>query len=207
MEYKQVMSKKRMKKKIKKKWSIFLTIAGPAIVIIYLTLDHFGIVDKLTKQDVIETAIARLENTGGYPSTYIYNDSIDKRYFTAIFKLIKKNRNYIRGSAKEMDILRILDEGHIPSLIATAGKPIKIEGVVDAWPQEDRFFYTDNHPILMIFNSPRKGSANGKGGKVCSLGELKKWAKNSKLNLTYIIGGLGVSLFTVAITLLQQRID
>lgn len=189
-------NKNRTTKNIKKKLSIFLTIAGPAIVFIYLTFDHFGIIDKISNQNIIDIAITRLEVAKGYPSSFIFEDSTKKEHFEILLNFIKKN-------TKSERTLEILEEGYRPYLIAPAGEPIKLEGVVESWPIENRRFYSDNHPILLIFKYKPKDKAI----RVCSIGELKKWAINRKMNFLYIFGGLGITLFTIAIALLQQRID
>ena len=197
-----------MKKKIKKRLMLFLTILGPAIVLLYVTLDHFGVIDKFTNQDDLEQGIGRLQNPYGYPYTYVYNDSTDKEHFDILFKIIRQNAKWIRGDKKKLDFLELLDQGHVPDLIATAGEPIKIKGLIDSYPQEDKYFYADNHPILVIFNSPRDGGkGKGKGGKVCTIGDLKKWSEKRKLKYIYIIGGIGITILTTAIAIMQLRIE
>jgi hypothetical protein len=196
-----------LKKKINKKLSIYLTLAGPIIMLIYLTLDHYGVIDKWIKQDKLEIAINRLESTSGFPISWLYNDSIDGEFTKPLFKLIKENSKLLVLNYNSKEIFKSILKDNYPILITTGGSPIKIENVTETWEQKDKYFYSENHPVLIVFNARRHVDGDSFGGKVCTIGEVKKWAEQRKMRVLYWIGGIGIGLLSIAITILQFRIE
>jgi hypothetical protein len=145
---------------------IGLLLLPPLVGILYAVLEHFGVWDRLSGRDKAVEGLRRLRSCAGYPVNWIYNDKEDKRVFEALCKRIKNH-------TQEAVMRALIDAGGNPMLIATAGHPLPINGVDDKWPQEGKFFYSDNHPVLMGFAVSRSAVHNkGKGDKACTLREL-----------------------------------
>ena len=99
-------------------------------------------------------------------------------------------------------IAKTIEYGHKPKIIATAGDPIEITSIPTEWPQEERFSYLPNQPVLYIFDAP--GSKTGeKGDKACTLVELETWLKDERDNRRFWIGVLALGLLSMAIVFLR----
>jgi len=194
-------------KKFSKEIVFCLTLAGPIILIIYLSLDHFGVIDKITNQDKLIIGINRLESTAGYPTTWLYNDFLDDDITKQVFKLIWKNSTEIQKHINSTKIYKEVIKNDYPILISTAGSPIKIQGIDEKWDQKEKCFFSENHPILFVLNSSRNVKGKGSAIKVCTLGDLKLWAKNRKETFLYWIGGIAIGFLSIAIVILQFKLE
>jgi hypothetical protein len=153
--------------------------------------------DKLTGRDKATEGLNRLRSAAGYPKSFIYDDEQDQLIFTALFKRIKKRTTEPNIKA-----------GHRPSLISTAGQPIPVQGVPPEWSQEERFFYSENHPILVCFGVCRKPSNgvqahNGKANKACTLKDLDDWLKEEENNRKFLVGTLMVGILSVTLIIIR----
>lgn len=175
---------------------IILIVLGPLIGILYATLDYLGVIDKWTKLNYAEQALARLESTAGFPQSWIFNDSLDQKHFKEIFRIIKKR-------TKQGKIIKVLEEGHKPSLLTVGGTPIRVNGIPENWSQEEKYNYTDSHPIILAFNVQRSTDSKAKGDKVCTIGELRTWVKKEKDKYSYIVGAIVIGLIAIALGLWQ----
>jgi len=185
---------------------IILALSPPILSIIYAVLEYLRFIDWLTGRMYAIKGLERLQRTTGFPKSWIYNDENDRR----IFKNLEKRMS---RKTKQEKIKNVLSKSFKPSLITTAGNPTPIYGIPDEWPQDEKFFYPDNQPILYIFH-PEKGKTmkrgepfKGKGDKVCTLGELSKWLEKEKVNRLFIIGILVISLFSLTILILKIYIQ
>jgi hypothetical protein len=162
-----------------------LFLATPLLAFAYRVIKQFGVWDRLVGRDKALEGLKRLRSTAGYPVSWLYDTCADADTFEAIFKRLKKN-------CKEAKIKSLLDDGLRPTLVATAGSPIEIKGVPPEWPQEARFFYPDNQPVLVVFTKtaspPASSGFHGKGDKAFTLGDLNSWLVEEKESLDFTIG-------------------
>ena len=174
-----------------------LLLIAPLVGILYSVGEHFQIWDKLTGRDKAIEGLRRLRSAAGYPISCIYDDAKDKGIFGALCKRIKR-------SSPEPNI----KAGHRPSLIATAAQPIPIQGVPPQWSQEEKFFYSENHPVLVCFGVYRKPSNaveghTGKASKACTLKDLDDWLKHELDNRKFFVGTLMVGILSVSLVIVR----
>jgi len=170
---------------------IILYTLGPIIVLIYKILEYFSFWDFITKRKYALSGLERLKSPSGFPKSYIYNEDADKKEFKAIFKRIKRNTKVVK-------IKNALKEGNKPSLLTTGGNPIPFQGIPPEWEQENKAFYSSNHPVLMIFGVTKKGTGKGKGKRCCTLGELEKWIDSEKKKWDFWLGVVVMTIFSIA---------
>ena len=169
-----------------------LILVAPLLVIVYRVIKHLGIWDKLIGRDKALEGLKRLRSAAGYPVNWIYENEKDRLMFQALLFRVKKNTT-------EEKIKAVLADGYCPHLIATAGQPVRIEGIPEVWPQEAKFFYPDNQPVLMVFKvSDNQGK--DKGEKVCTLGELIGWLDKEKDTLDFWIGVIFFGFLSLLVT-------
>jgi hypothetical protein len=186
--------------------SYILMLCAPLIGILYSIGEHFKLWDRISGRDKAIEGINRLRSGAGYPVCFIYNDSQDSEIFDALYKRIIKNttKDNIKGAIRS---------GHKASLIATIGQPIPITGLPEIWPQEERFFYSENHPVLIAFDVVRNPSkelgnrTNGKGDKACTIKELDDWIRKEESNRKFYIGTLMVGILSISLIVLRSLIQ
>jgi hypothetical protein len=164
-----------------------LVLATPLLAFAYRVIKQFGMWDRLVGRDRALEGLKRLRSTAGYPASWLYDNEANANTYEAVYTRLKKN-------CKETKIKKLLDDGLRPALIATAGSPIEIKGVPPEWPQEARFFYPDNQPVLVVFTNtatpPSSSSFHGKGDKAFTLGDLSSWLAEEKELLDFAIGSI-----------------
>jgi hypothetical protein len=174
---------------------VVLFFIPPVLAILYRWLEHIGIIDKVTGRGLALDGLKMLKSTSGYPKSWIYNKDEDKRIFTQLEKRISKNTSIQK-------IQQALKQGHKPKLISTAGNPIELTGLPPEWPQDERFSYLPNQPILYVFDAP--GSRTGeKGYKVCTLEELETWLQDEKDNRLFLLGVIALGMVSIALLVLR----
>lgn len=176
---------------------IILFFIPPVIAILYRWLEHTEAIDKLTGRSLALDGLKRLKSSSGYPNSWIYNKDDDQQIFAALEKRI---------SSKTLmpKIQQVVKQGHKPKLISTAGSPLEIQGVPPDWPQEERFHYLPNQPILYVFDAP--GTEIGeKGEKACTLEELETWLQEEKDSRLFWLGVIVLGI--VSITFLVLRLN
>jgi hypothetical protein len=130
---------------------IYLIIFSvPLIGIIYSIGENFKIWDKISGRDKAIKGINRLRSGAGYPVCFIYNDKQDLEIFDALYRRIFK--------IITINIKIKIKSGEKVSLIAVMGQPTSITGLPQDWLQEDKFFYSENHPVLIAFGTTRDSS-------------------------------------------------
>jgi hypothetical protein len=170
---------------------LLLYISAPAVILVYKVLDYFKLIDKLTKRSLQLSALKRLKNPTGYPDGWIFNDPKDAPEFEALYKLIKK-----RTESKKLET--IFKDGYSPSLITVGGTPFHLDGLDPNWAQNEKAFYSNNHPIMIVFGIDRSGG-EGKGEKACTLGELEKWIEDEKRNIEFWVGSFTMSILAIGL--------
>jgi len=179
----------------------FLLYQSPAIVAcIYAALEHFGAIDIITKRKQAIQGLKRLQSGAGYPITFIYNDEEDSAVFNALYKRIKKN---IRLKKRISDVL---SEGHIPSAIVTAGKPLSIEGLPPEWKQDERTFYSQSHPVLFLFGVKREGEGKGKADKACTIQDIEDGLREEKDSRKFWLGVLVIAILSCVFFFARESI-
>ena len=167
-------------------------------------MDYIGAIDKWFQIPKIRKAVERIDNGGGYPNSWIYNDQKDAEDFEALLRLAKK---YSHNKA----IVKRIRQGESPSLIIPAGEPDLIKGVPDSWPQEERYFYSDNHPVLLFFNFNRFDAQKGIGPefseKIGSIGDLRHWIEEKKFRIRYWLGVVVVCLISISLILFRLSLQ
>ncbi len=169
---------------------ITLYLAPPIMVLLYKILEYCGFWNHISGRDNAINTLNRLKTATGFPDSFIYNNEKDRKEFDALFTRIKKK-------TKIKKIIKVLGAGNEPSLLTTGGNPTSLGPLPDGWKQEERFYYSQNHPILMVFEK------EGKGDKCCTLGELEKWIDDERKNWDFILGTIIVTIFTIASILLR----
>jgi hypothetical protein len=164
------------------------------IAALYAILEHYGYIDKLTGRKYALEGAARLKSGAGYPTTWIYDDEEasdgqikDSVIFNALYKRIKK-----KTTAGLSDPLQ---KGYTPTLIVTGGVPIEITRVPEYWGQEARFYYSQSHPVMVLFNAYRSKS-NGTALRVCSIAELNDWLGQEKDNRKLWVGVVCIAVLS-----------
>lgn len=174
---------------------VILFFIPPALAIIYRWLEHIGLIDKVTGRSLALDGLKRLKSTSGFPKSWIYNKGDDKSIFTQLEKRISKKTSISK-------IQQVIKEGHKPKFMSTAGSPIEIIGVPTEWPQEERFSYLPNQPILYVFDAP--GTKTGeKGDKVCTLEELETWLQDEKDSRLFWLGVIALGVVSIALLVLR----
>lgn len=176
---------------------VILVLIPPVFAILYRWLEHRGFIDKVTGRSLALDGLRRLKSTSGYPKSWIYNEGDDQRIFTELEKRISKKTLMPK-------IQQVIKQGHKPKLISTAGSPVEINGVPPDWPQEERFSYLPNQPILYVFDTPDSKTGE-KGDKACTLGELEAWLQEEKDSRLFWLGAFALGM--VSITLLVLRLS
>lgn len=179
---------------------VALLLLAPLVGIFYAVLEHFGVCDRMSGRDKALEGLRRLRSCAGYPVNWIFDDQADKPIFDALFRRIKKH-------SREEAIISALAAGRRPSLIATAGKPIAIKGVPANWPQDAKFFYSENHPILGVFGVARGMQfSQGKAEKTCTLRDMEEWLLMEKKNRDFYVGTLMVGTLSAILIVMQTQL-
>src|SRR5690606_12732352 len=110
---------------------LLLYLLGPLTVLIYKTLDHFDLVDKITGHRTKIKALTRLKDGSGYPQSWLFNDIQDSREFISILKTIRKRTN-------RKELKAVLKDGHVPTAITTGGMPVEINSLNPNMGQGER---------------------------------------------------------------------
>ena len=181
-----------------------LVLASPLLVLAYRSIKQFGVWDRLVGRDKAVEGLKRLRSTAGYPVSWIYDKDDDAMIFEAILKRLTKH-------CKNDKIKPLLHRGLRPTLIATAGSPVEIKGVPTEWPQEDRLFYPDNQPVLVVFTNPASPASpsvfQGKGDKGFTLGELNGWLAEEKDWLDFAIGTVLIGSLALIISVTKVLLN
>jgi hypothetical protein len=177
---------------------LILFLAPSVLTVIYASLEYFGMVDKWTGRKHAIDALKRLQSTSGFPVSFIYDDDQDRLQFHAITKRILE---------KKSEIVFKDDSGKVvkPSVVTTAGSPVAIKGIPEDWPQEQRFVYLSQHPIL-LGTGVRRGEGGGTGLRACSLGELEKWLSEEKEARKHWVGVFAIGLISMGLIALRLNI-
>lgn len=168
-------------------------ILAPFVTLLYKFLGYNKWIDKATGRKLRISGLKRLQTCTGYPDSWIFDDDKDTAEFTALMKSIKSN-------TKSEKLKTVFKEGHLPTLIVTAGDPYQISGIDSKWNLQEKTYYSSNHPVMVIFGVNRQGG-NGKGEKACTLGELEKWIEDEKKTREFWIGTFAISLLSIGLTL------
>ena len=91
-------------------------------------------------------------------------------------------------------------------MIVTAGSPHQIEGVDPKWQLNEKTFYSNNHPVMVIFGVERLGG-DGKGEKACTIGELQKWIEDEKRTREFWIGSFSITLLSIGLIIRKFTIQ
>lgn len=162
-----------------------LVLASPLLILAYRIIKQFGLWDRIVGRDKAMEGLKRLRSTAGHPVSWIYDKAEDTKIFEALLKRLTKH-------CKNHKIKTLLHRGLRPALITTAGSPVEIKGLPPEWPQEDRFFYPDNQPVLVVFTNSASttlpSNFQGKGDKGFTLGDLNGWLAEEKDWLDFAIG-------------------
>jgi hypothetical protein len=169
-------------------WILFL--APPALAVLFGTAEHLGWVDKLTGRAAACEALERLNSTAGHPTSWIEKNG-DGRHYRAIEKRISR-------LTRSRKLRRVLNEGRQPNFITSAGQPLELTKVPDLWPQEHRFVWLPNTPVMYIFGDASTEKVQ-KGERACSLAEIEDWLKNEKDSQRYMAGVVVLGLISIAL--------
>jgi|SRR5690554_369905 len=174
-----------------------LFLAPPILALIYAVIEHYGIVDSLTGRKKALEGLERLRSTAGFPVSILYDDEKDREIFDEIKKRIIKRKNIVitHGSGSVVE----------PSAITISGQPIPLLGVPQNWPQEQRFTYAPEQPIMFLYGITRS-QGNGKSERACSLIELTKWLEQEKDKRKSIIGAIALTLISIAFIVLRYSV-
>jgi len=175
--------------------TIILFFIPPITAILYRWLEHVGVIDKVTGRSFAIDGLQRLKSPSGYPKSWINNQGDDQKIFAELEKRISKKTSMPK-------IQKAIEEGLKPKLITTAGSPIEISGVPSEWPQEERFCYLPNQPIMYVFDAPSSDTGE-KGDKVCTLEELETWLQEEKDNRLFWLGVFALGLISIAFLMLR----
>ncbi len=184
---------------VKRLFQGFLILASPTITIAYAGGEYFGLWDRMTGRDLAMDGLRRLRSTGGFPTSYIYNDPQDRAVFIAVERRISEYTTDV-ATREALHTAR-------PTLIATAGSPIRIDGVPPYWPQEARFFFSNEHPVLYVFGAKRGGGTPGNATRACTLAEIEGWLTRERDNRRLLLGGIIVALMSGALAVLRQAVQ
>lgn len=171
-----------------------LYILGPLIALIYKILEYCNFWNFISGRDKALLALNKLKTPTGYPESFIYNRDGSAQEFQELLKRISKN------TSREK-ISKALESGCIPSLLTTGGSPIILNGLPEEWEQEEKTYYSPNHPILMVFEEHKKGDV------CCTLGELEKWIDDEKSRWNFWLGVVLISIFSIASILLALQLE
>jgi hypothetical protein len=174
-----------------------LVLASPSLILAYRSIKQFGVWDRLVGRDKAVEGLKRLRSTAGYPVNWIYDKDDDAKIFEAILKRLTKH-------CKNDKIKPLLHKGLRPTLIATAGSPVEIRDIPPEWPQEDKFFYPDNQPVLVVFQT---SPFHGKGDKGFTLGDLNGWLSEEKEWLDFAIGTVLLGALALVISITRVLLD
>lgn len=179
-----------------------LYFSSPAIGLLYAIIEYTGGFDKLTgRKDALE-GLERLRSANGFPTSWIYDKPEDKGHFNAIYKRIKKN-------IRDPQLSSIFTSGSKPSLIVTAGQAIRIDGVKPEWEQGMRSFYSEQHPVLVIFGDVNEdgGITKGKAERACSLKDIDDWLRDEKENRKFCLGAVVLGLLSISVLALRLSLS
>lgn len=108
--------------------------------------------------------------------------------------------NRIGKHTKEEELKKAIGAGNRPTLIATGGQPLHIRDVPQFWPQGDRVFYSDNHPIVVVFGVSRSQDRElEKGYRACTLKDIDDWLREEKENRKFYIGTLMIGVLSLGL--------
>lgn len=171
-----------------------LFLSPPIIAVAYALLEYYGVLDKLTGRKYAVEGLKRLQSTAGYPVSMIYDDDKDARVFLAVTKrVLRRTRIVVKDdSGKAVK----------PTGVSVAGKAVALDGVPNDWPQEQRFVYTSQHPILLLYGAKR-GASGGKAHRACGLGEFDKWLSEEKETRKHWVGAIAIGLISMGLIVLR----
>lgn len=180
------------------KLQILLFVAPPFIAFIYGLLEHFGLMDRWTGRGDALRGLKRLQSAAGYPVCCLYDDQADFQLHKAVWRRISR-----RVTGLPLDASNALLR---PSCICTAGQAVPLVGLQDDWPQEHRFIYTSQHPVVLMYGVTRE-RGTGKLQRACSLGELEKWLSEEKESRKHWVGSVAIGLVSVGLIVLRLSIS
>lgn len=172
--------------------SIFLTVSIPILILAYATLDFFGLIDRFTGRTYAIQGLERLSDTGGYPTSFIEREKNENVFDNLYSRIIKHTR--------KKKVLELDKSQSKPSAISVAGKPIPVEGVPEDWEQNEKFYYSENYPILFLYDYNKK---QDKAIKVCTLGDLSEWIHDEKESRDFWFNAFLIGLLSIILSLFQ----
>lgn len=174
---------------------LVLFLAPPLLTLVYAILEHKRFFDWVTGRRLAVEALERLKSAKGFPTSWIYDDDQDRKYFAALEKQISRK-------TKSEKIRHVLSDGIKPSCITVGGEPVSLRGVPNNWEIGDQRVYLPRHPVMYLFGVTRDGG-EGKGDRVCSLGELDKWLSDEKENRKFVLGAVALGLISITFVVLR----
>jgi hypothetical protein len=90
-----------------------------------------------------------------------------------------------------------------PALICVGGDPIKITSIPNEWNQNEKYYYSNNHPILLLFGELNKGKAI----RVGCIGDLDKWLQNEKKEWDYWVGALLIGVISIIPIIIRLKLN
>jgi hypothetical protein len=177
---------------------IALFVAPPVIAVAYGLLEHFGLMDRWTGRGDALKGLKRMQSAAGYPVCFLYDDQADSQLHKAVWRRISRR---VTGLPRDASNALLC-----PSCICTAGQPVVLVGLQDDWPQEQRFIYTSQHPVVLMYGITRAGGT-GKLQRACSLGELEKWLSEEKESRKHWVGGAAIGLVSVGLIVLRLSVS
>src|SRR5690606_38418345 len=101
---------------------LLLYLLGSLTVLIYKTLDHFDLLDKITGHRTNIKALTHLKDESRYPQYWLLNNIQDSREFIFILKTIRKRTN-------RKELYALLKYAHVPTAITTGAMSVKINSL------------------------------------------------------------------------------
>lgn len=178
---------------------LLLVFIPPLIPITYSVVEYLGYVDEWSGRKLAAEGLNRLKSTAGFPHSWIYNKDKDVDVFRELERRISKN-------SKSPRLKALLESGRLPTLITTGGNAIEIKGIKPDWPQEERFVYLPNQPVLYAFEA-----SDGVEGqtivKAATLLEIEKWLHTEKENRDFWVAVIALGFVSLIFLVLQHLND
>lgn len=177
-------------------WQLFLLFIAPTLLTIaYAVAEQMGVIDRVFGRKAALEGLRRLKSASGFPASWIYSDSEDRKVFDALEKRISKRTT-------EVKIRKALASGVKPTCITIGGAPIVLNGLPDTWQPGQSRVYTSAHPVVYLFGVERSGGM-GKGERACTLGELEAWLSSEKDARKFCLGAVVVGIVSVGLVALR----
>lgn len=185
---------------ILKRPEVLLSLAAPALGLLYAIGEHSGVWDRVFGRTQAFAGVRRLQTATGYPASWIYASGPDRRIFAAMFARLEP-----LIPRETLQTLR--RASYKPVLITVGGTPLPLQGLPPDWEPQDRACYTPGHPLLLIFGpsglDAHNAASHGKVVRVGTLAQLTEQLTNERATWRFYAGTLMVSLLALAFIVLR----